>query len=166
MMAAFPFTIPRSLIMSKKKSTTPKSAKSGTPTTQVKKDAKGRFWLVSKVGGAEQGPFDTKKQALDAKAGASAADAKATKPAKAKKAKEPKAKKVGALDAAAQVLATSNEPMNAKEMIDAMAKKGLWTSPGGKTPHATLYSAIIREIAVKGKESRFVKKDRGQFAAK
>ena len=52
--------------------------------------------------------------------------------------------------------------MNAKEMIDAMAAKGLWTSPGGKTPHATLYSAIIREIATKGKESRFVKKDRGR----
>ena len=132
----------------------------------MKKDANGRFWLVPKDGGAEQGPFDTKKQALDAKAGAPAADAKATKPAKAKKAKEPKAKKVGALDAAAQVLAASKEPMNCKEMIEAMAKKALWTSPGGKTPHATLYSAIIREIALKGKESRFVKKDRGQFAAK
>ena len=86
--------------------------------------------------------------------------------AAAKKSSEPKAKKVGALDAAAQVLATSKEPLNCKTMIEAMATKGLWTSPGGKTPHATLYSAIIREIALKGKESRFVKKDRGQFAAK
>lgn len=154
---------------------TKKTTKTGTkkkaaakPTTgvQVKKDAQGRFWLVPKDGGAEQGPFDTKKQALDAKAGAPVADAKATKPAKAKKTKEPKAKKVGALEAAAQVLAASKEPMNCKEMIEAMAKKALWTSPGGKTPHATLYSAIIREIALKGKESRFVKKDRGQFAAK
>ena len=51
-------------------------------------------------------------------------------------------------------------------MIEAMAKKGLWTSPGGKTPHATLYRAIIREIAVKGKEARFVKTERGKFAAK
>ena len=149
--------------MSKKKNTTPKSPKAAP---QVKKDAKGRFWLVPKDGGAEQGPFDSKKQALDAKSGAQAADAKATKPAKAKKAKEPKAKKVGALDAAAQVLAGSKEPLNCKAMIEAMAKKGLWTSPGGKTPHATLYSAIIREIALKGKESRVVKKDRGQFAAK
>ena len=56
--------------------------------------------------------------------------------------------------------------MNCKDLIEVMAKKGLWTSPGGKTPHAPLYSAIIREIALKGKESRFVKKDRGQFAAK
>ena len=148
--------------MSKKKST-----KSAKPTTQVKKDAKGRFWLVPKDGGAEQGPFDTKKQALDAKAGAPAPKVgdKPSKPAKAKKTQEPKAKKVGALDAASQVLAASKEPLNCKAMIEAMAKKGLWTSPGGKTPHATLYSAIIREIAVKGKESRFVKSDRGQFAA-
>jgi hypothetical protein len=166
MTAAIPITFLRSSIMSKKKTTTPKSAKSATQTTQVKKDAKGRFWLVPKDGGAEQGPYDTKKQALDAKPGAPATDAKASKPAKAKKAKEPKAKKVGALDAAAQVLAASKEPLNCKALIEAMAKKGLWTSPGGKTPHATLYSAIIREIAVKGKESRFVKKDRGQFAAK
>jgi len=55
--------------------------------------------------------------------------------------------------------------MNAKQMIEAMAKKGYWTSPGGKTPHATLYSAILREIHVKGKESRFVKADRGLFKA-
>jgi len=150
--------------MSKKKTTTPKSAKSTTPTTQVKKDAKGRFWVVPKDGGTEQGPFDNKKQALDAKAGAPAVDAKTAKPAKAKK--EPKAKRVGALDAAAQVLAGTKDAMNCKDLIDAMGKKGLWTSPGGKTPHATLYSAIIREIALKGKESRFVKKDRGMFAAK
>jgi hypothetical protein len=159
--------------MSKKKTTTkaPKAAKpakatkaaKATPAVQVKKDAKGRFWIVPKDGGAEQGPFDTKKAALDAKAGAPAPEAKATK---AKKAKAPKEKKVSAIDAAAQVLAGAKEPMNCKEMIEAMAKKALWTSPGGKTPHATLYSAIIREIATKGKESRFVKKDRGQFAAK
>ena len=90
----------------------------------------------------------------------------ATKTTKAKAPIEPKEKKLSAIDAAAQVLAASKEPMNAKEMIDAMAAKGLWTSPGGKTPHATLYSAIIREIATKGKESRFTKTERGKFAAK
>ena len=89
---------------------------------------------------------------------------KATKSVKAK-VTEPK-KKLSAIDAAAQVLAASKEPLNAKEMIEAMATKGLWTSPGGKTPHATLYSAIIREIALKGKESRFTKTERGKFAAK
>jgi hypothetical protein len=108
------------------------------------------------------------KKAPKAKAPKAKADAtpKADKPAKKATApKEAKEKKLSAIDAAAQVLAASKEPMNAKEMIEQMAAKGLWTSPGGKTPHATLYSAIIREIATKGKESRFAKKDRGQFAA-
>jgi hypothetical protein len=54
--------------------------------------------------------------------------------------------------------------MGCKEMIEAMAAKGLWTSPGGKTPAATLYSSIIREIATKGKDARFVKTERGRFA--
>jgi hypothetical protein len=45
-----------------------------------------------------------------------------------------------------------------------MTAKGYWTSPGGKTPHATLYSAILRELA-KGEASRFVKTDRGRFVA-
>jgi hypothetical protein len=88
------------------------------------------------------------------------------KSARVKKVKEPKPKRVSALDAAAQILATSAEPMNCMAMVEAMATQGLWSSPGGATPHATLYSAIIREIATKGAESRFVKKDRGMFAAK
>ena len=76
-----------------------------------------------------------------------------------------KTKKLSAIDAAAKVLAESKEPMNCKELIDAMATKGLWTSPGGKTPHATLYSAILREIATKAKVARFTKTERGKFAA-
>ena len=86
--------------------------------------------------------------------------------AKSKPAKESGPKKLSALDAAAKVLADAKEPMACKELIEAMEKKGLWTSPGGATPHATLYSAIIREIAAKGKEARFVKTERGKFAAK
>ncbi len=89
------------------------------------------------------------------------------KKAKAKKTKPAKADgKMSALDAAAKLLASAKEPMTTKEMIDGMASKGWWTSPGGKTPHATLYSAILREITVKGKESRFVKTERGKFSAK
>lgn len=93
--------------------------------------------------------------------------AKGTKSAPAKKAKparNAKPKKLSALDAAARILAASKEPLNAKQLIDAMAAKGLWTSPGGKTPAATLYSAIIREVSTKGKEARFKKTDRGHFA--
>ncbi len=88
--------------------------------------------------------------------------------AKAKNAKRsdsPREKKLSAIDAAAKVLTEADEPMNTKEMVDAMATKGYWTSPGGKTPHATLYSAIIREIAVKGNASRFRKTERGKFTA-
>jgi hypothetical protein len=84
----------------------------------------------------------------------------------AKGTKETKAKKLSALDAAAQLLAESGQPMNTREMIEALAAKKLWTSPGGKTPHATLYSAILREINEKGKDARFTKTERGKFAAK
>jgi hypothetical protein len=90
----------------------------------------------------------------------------AKKPAKAKAATEPQDKKLSAIDAAAKLLAETKEPMNCKQMIERIASKGYWTSPGGKTPHATLYSAIIREISVKGNEARFTKTERGQFAAK
>src|SRR3984893_11331456 len=69
------------------------------------------------------------------------------------------------LNAAAKVLAEKGEPMNCKEMIEAMATKGYWTTPGGKTPHATLYSSIAREIRDKGKDSRFKKSERGKFAS-
>ena len=55
--------------------------------------------------------------------------------------------------------------MSTKAMIDAMAQKGYWKSPGGKTPHATLYSAILREIDTKGADARFKKTDRGLFTA-
>ena len=83
---------------------------------------------------------------------------------KAKKAaKEPKPKKTSALDAAAKVLAESGEAMTTQAMIEAMATKGYWSSPGGQTPSATLYSAILRELATKGEQARFVKTDRGKF---
>lgn len=92
-----------------------------------------------------------------------AAKAKTTKAAKTQ-AVEAKEKKLSALDAAAKVLGEAGGAMTSKEMIEAMATKGYWTSPGGKTPHATLYAAILREITVKGKEARFAKTERGKFA--
>lgn len=70
------------------------------------------------------------------------------------------------LDAAYKVLKGRSKPMNTKELIEAMAEKKYWTSPGGLTPAATLYTRLIKEIANKGKESRFKKVDKGQFAAK
>ena len=52
------------------------------------------------------------------------------------------AKKLSALDATAKVLAEAGTPLTCQEMIDAMAAKGYWTSPGGKTPASTLYAAF------------------------
>ncbi len=71
-------------------------------------------------------------------------------------------KKLSCVAAALKVLGEASEPLNTKEMIEAMESKGYWTSPGGKTPHATLYSAILRELS-KGDESPFVKTERGRF---
>ena len=75
-----------------------------------------------------------------------------------------KPKRMGALDAAATVLRKGGKPMHCKALITAMAEQGLWTSPAGKTPHATLYAAMLREIGKKGAAARFMKVDRGQFA--
>ncbi len=85
-------------------------------------------------------------------------------PAKSKKPK-PEAK-MSALDAAAKVLAESGEPMTTRELIEAMATKGYWSSPAGATPDRTLYSALLREINTKGKDARFAKTERGKFAVK
>ena len=89
----------------------------------------------------------------------------ATKKTTAKKAapKPKKADKLSAIDAAAKVLAEAGEPLSTKQMVEAMTAKGYWTSPGGATPHATLYSAISHEIKNKREEARFKKTDRGQF---
>ena len=73
-------------------------------------------------------------------------------------------KRTSALDAAAQVLKKAGKPMNCKTLITAMAEQDLWSSPAGKTPHATLYAAISREASTKGAKARFKKVDRGLFA--
>jgi hypothetical protein len=94
-----------------------------------------------------------------------AAEPEKTQGQEAEKAKAPKKeKKLSALDAAAKVLGESDQPMGCNEMIEAMSKKGYWSSPNGQTPAATLYSAILRELKKKGAESRFKKTDRGKFA--
>ncbi|MCH8148259.1 MAG: winged helix-turn-helix domain-containing protein [Planctomycetes bacterium] len=77
---------------------------------------------------------------------------------------EAKPKKPGALDAAVKVLEEMGKPMSTREMIEEMAAKGYWKSPAGKTPSATLYSAILRELKTKGAEVRFKKVEPGKFA--
>ena len=72
------------------------------------------------------------------------------------------AKRPSGLDAAAKVLGETGKPMNCKAIVERMLAKGLWKT-NGKTPAATIYAAIIREIAKKGKEARFRKVERGKF---
>ena len=141
--------------MSKKKSNPKPAAKSAKPKTQC---AKGGAHEWEQEDG---GTFC--KKCHEAKP-AKAKQAQAPTAPKSPKPKAARAEKLSAIDAAAKVLAETKHPMNAKGMIEAMSAKGYWTSPGGKTPHATLYSAILAEITKKGKESRFKKTDRGHFA--
>ena len=52
--------------------------------------------------------------------------------------------------------------MNCKTIVEQAIAKGYW-APEGKTPAATLYIAILREINTNGDAARFVKTARGQF---
>jgi hypothetical protein len=105
---------------------------------------------------------------LGAKPAAEIATAQASaQPAKrrgAAKEKPAEAKALSGLDAAAQVLREAAVPMNAQDLISRILERGLWKTEG-KTPAATIYAAMIREIKAKGPTSRFQKVDRGRFAA-
>ncbi len=89
---------------------------------------------------------------------------KTSPPTNAKSFKAPKRSASSALDAATEVLRKTGKPMRCQELIVTMSEHGLWKSPAGKTPHATLSAAIMKEIKLKGQTARFKKVDRGQFA--
>lgn len=102
-----------------------------------------------------------------------AADVQATPVASEKPAEETKSntrkaknaskeKRMGGLDAAAKVLEETGVAMNVKEITELAITKGYW-KPAGRTPSATLASALMREIAQKGSDSRFRKSERGKF---
>ena len=127
--------------------------KKGEPTTKAskgKKPAKGA----------------AKKTAAEKAEPAAKADTKPKAEKKAKTNPEAGDKKLSAINAAHKVLADTGKAMNTQELIAAMTEKGLWTSPGGLTPEATLYSAILRELKTKGNAVRFRKVEKGKFAAK
>ena len=105
---------------------------------------------------------ETKASSSVTSGGTNAQPQSPAKPA-TRAAKSPREKRMSALDAAARVLATSDQPMRCTELIAEMQKRSLWTSPGGKTPESTLHAAITREIATKGDAARFKKVDRGMF---
>jgi hypothetical protein len=118
---------------------------------------------------AEAPPEATPGAETTPPAEAAQSEAPGTQPKAKKRGRAPKAKaetgpkKLSAIDAAAKVLAEAGEPMDCQTMIKTMAEKGYWTSPGGKTPAATLYSAILRELQTKGNDARFKKTERGKF---
>ena len=105
---------------------------------------------------------DSKASSSVTSGGTNAQPQSLAKPA-TRAAKPPREKRMSALDAAARVLATSDQPMRCTELIAEMQTRSLWTSPGGKTPESTLHAAITREIATKGDAARFKKVDRGMF---
>ena len=74
----------------------------------------------------------------------------------------PRAKRSSGLDAATQVLGQVGEPMSCKAIVEKMLAEKLWQTTG-KTPQATIYAAIVREIAAKGNQARFKKTERGKF---
>lgn len=107
----------------------------------------------------------TKKAAKAPKAAKkTAAKTRASKGSNATEVKTAANRKMSALDAAARVLAEAGGSMSTAELIAAMAAKKLWQSPNGKTPSATLYAALLREITTKGADSRFQKTAPGRFA--
>jgi hypothetical protein len=71
-----------------------------------------------------------------------------------KKAKAKAERKPGCLDAAVRVLREAGKPMGCQDIVRAALAKGYWQTKGA-TPAATLYAAIIREVAAKGKDARF-----------
>jgi hypothetical protein len=119
------------------------------------------------VAGTKAAPANAKPKAADAANPPKAAPAR--KPATG--ATRPRAKaRMSALDAAAQVLVglpskAAAEGLSAGELIERMARERLWVSPGGKTPAATLYAAMVREISKRKDESRFRRPAPGRFAS-
>ena len=106
--------------------------------------------------------------ARNAKKATKAQTAKATTknaPVAKRDAKESNAdgKKISQIEAAIIVLGKSRDAMNCKAMVEAMQVEGLWSTPNGATPEATLYASILREINAKGKDARFRKTERGHF---
>lgn len=136
------------------KKATPKAA----PKVEAKVEAKKPATLVDPR-------IAEKAKALDAAVAKLATPGLKATRKEAPKAQPKKARKMGALDAAAIVLADAGKPMRSKDLIAEMAKRGLWTSPGGKTPEATLYAAILREIGAKGTAARFARAGKGEFAS-
>jgi len=131
---------------STKKTTTKKATSKGTP---------------KKIPAKKPARANTPATVANAKPKATTKAKPATNATRSNDAAKPK--RVSGLDLAAKVLVDAKEPLQAKAIAERAIAAGWKTT--GKTPHATLYASMIREIAKKGKDARFVKTDRGLFAA-
>lgn len=87
-----------------------------------------------------------------------------SKKSKSKKEPAQAGETMSGLQAAAKVLSEAGTPLNAKEILERVKAQGLWKT-SGRTPQATLYSGMIREIARKGEAARFRKAEKGKFTA-
>ncbi|MFO0826720.1 MAG: HTH domain-containing protein [Phycisphaerales bacterium] len=154
---------------SKKPSATksPRMSKSAARAEGAAKSERLRKAAIAEIAerlaeGKQDHEVPTAKEVANITHAATPAKAKRTKADKPAK-REPKVKRVSGLDLAAKVLAAAKEPLNSKTIAERVLAAGWSTS--GKTPHATLYAAIIREIEKKGPQARFKKTERGLFAA-
>lgn len=119
---------------------------------------------------AAQRPANPKVKSIPSgsPAKATARSVKAVRKAAASDKSNDATRRMSALDAAAQILARlkgsdASAGVGVKDLIDRMENSGLWKSPGGKTPAATLYSALIREITQRKGASRFRRIGPGRF---
>jgi DnaJ-class molecular chaperone len=102
------------------------------------------------------------KATADADGKVKAEEVKTTKVKAPKTPKVAKVKKMSGLDAVAEVLKGRTKPMTLPDIFKEMVEKGIMNL-GGKTPIATLNSAIHAEMKKKGKDSRFAKAGVGLF---
>jgi hypothetical protein len=93
----------------------------------------------------------------------------ATPKAKGKKAaatpKQQKGDGLSALDAAHKVLVEIGTALTVRQITEIIIEKRYCPNLKGATPHLTISSAIQREVARKGSESRFYKGGKGLFGA-
>ena len=72
---------------------------------------------------------------------------------------------ISLIAAAANLLAENGLTMNCTQIVKDLADKGIWQSLNGKTPAATLYSAVGSEIRAKGDQARFACEGKGLYRA-
>ena len=86
------------------------------------------------------------------------------KKAKAVTPKQPK-EGMSALDATYRVLVEIGTALTVRQIAEVISEKGYCPNLKGATPHATISSAVQREILAKGSESRFYKGGKGLYGA-